>query len=86
MNDALGYIRVSSEEQAGSGLGLEAQRQLIAACCTVKGLRLAEVSEDLGVSGGKPLASRPAGGRLLAAAQKTKAVGAKAGFAVWRND
>jgi DNA invertase Pin-like site-specific DNA recombinase len=31
MNDALGYIRVSSEEQADRELGLEAQRQRIAA-------------------------------------------------------
>jgi hypothetical protein len=28
MKDAIGYIRVSSEEQADSGLGLAAQRQL----------------------------------------------------------
>jgi hypothetical protein len=27
MKDANGYIRVSSEEQADSGLGLEAQRE-----------------------------------------------------------
>jgi DNA invertase Pin-like site-specific DNA recombinase len=40
MNDALGYIRVSSEEQADSGLGLEAQRQRIAAYCAMKELRL----------------------------------------------
>jgi len=33
MNDALGYIRVSREEQSDSGLGLEAQRQRIAAYC-----------------------------------------------------
>jgi len=31
MNNAIGYVRVSSEEQADSGLGLEAQRQRIAA-------------------------------------------------------
>jgi DNA invertase Pin-like site-specific DNA recombinase len=74
MNDAIGYIRVSSEEQADSGLGLEAQRQRIAAYCTMKGLHLAEVFEDPGVSAGKPLASRPAGSRLLAAARKGKAV------------
>jgi DNA invertase Pin-like site-specific DNA recombinase len=61
MEDALGYIRVSSEEQADSGLGVEAQRQRIAAYCAMKGLRLAEVLEDPGISGGKPLASRPAG-------------------------
>ena len=74
MNDAISYIRVSSEEQADSGLGLEAQRQRIAAYCTMKGLHLAEVFEDPGISAGKPLASRPAGCRLLAAAKKDKAV------------
>jgi DNA invertase Pin-like site-specific DNA recombinase len=72
MPDALGYVRVSSEEQADSGLGLEAQRQRIAAYCAMKELRLAEVFEDPGISGGKPLASRPAGSQLLAAAIKSK--------------
>src|SRR5262245_52064589 len=74
MQDAIGYIRVSSEEQADSGLGLAAQRQRIAAYCTMKGLHLAEVFEDPGISAGKPLAGRPAGSRLLAAAKKGKAV------------
>jgi DNA invertase Pin-like site-specific DNA recombinase len=74
MEDAISYIRVSSEEQADSGLGLEAQRQRIAAYCDLKGLRLVEVFEDPGISGGKPLATRPAGSRLLTAARKTKAV------------
>jgi DNA invertase Pin-like site-specific DNA recombinase len=72
MRGALGYIRVSSEEQADSGLGLEDQRQRIAAYCAMKGLRLAEVFTDPGISGGKPLASRPAGSQLLAAAIKRK--------------
>jgi DNA invertase Pin-like site-specific DNA recombinase len=72
MSDALGYVRVSSEEQADSGLGLEAQRQRITAYCAMKGLRLAEVFADPGISGGKPLASRPAGSQLLAAALKSK--------------
>jgi DNA invertase Pin-like site-specific DNA recombinase len=31
MEDAFNYIRLSSEEQADRGLGLEAQRQRIAA-------------------------------------------------------
>jgi hypothetical protein len=74
MKDAISYIRVSSDEQADSGLGLEAQRQRIAAYCALKGLHLAEAFEDPGVSGGKPLASRPAGSQLLAAAKKTQAV------------
>src|SRR5215472_4372673 len=72
MEEAISYIRVSSEEQADSGLGLETQRQRIAAYCQMKGLRLAEVFEDPGVSGGKPLASRPAGSKLLATAKKGK--------------
>ena len=74
MKDAISYIRVSSEEQADSGLGLEAQRQRIAAYCAMKGLHLAEVFEDPGISAGKPLASRPAGCKLLAAAKKGNAV------------
>jgi DNA invertase Pin-like site-specific DNA recombinase len=74
MDDAISYIRVSSEEQADSGLGLEAQRPRIGAYCTMKGLRLAEVFEDPGVSGSKPLASRPAGSKLLAAAKKGKSL------------
>src|SRR5262249_15854474 len=40
----------------------------------MKGLDLAETFEDPGISAGKPLASRPAGSRLLTAAKKTKAV------------
>jgi DNA invertase Pin-like site-specific DNA recombinase len=74
MQHAIGYIRVSSEEQADSGLGLVAQREKIHAYCTLKGLELAEVFEDAGVSGGKPLDRRPAGAKLLATAKKTKAV------------
>lgn len=74
MKTAIGYVRVSSEEQADSGLGLEAQRERIRAFCTLKGLELAEVFEDAGVSGGKPLESRPAGAKLLASARKGKPV------------
>jgi DNA invertase Pin-like site-specific DNA recombinase len=74
MEDAISYIRVSSEEQADSGLGLEAQRQRIAAFCDMKGLHLAQVFEDAGISGGKALSGRPAGARLLAAARRGKVV------------
>jgi DNA invertase Pin-like site-specific DNA recombinase len=50
------------------------QRQRITAYCQLKELHVAEVFEDAGISGGKPLASRPAGSQLLAAARKSKAV------------
>jgi site-specific DNA recombinase len=74
MRTAYGYVRVSSEDQADSGLGLEAQRQRIRAYCALKGLHLAEILEDPGVSGGKALSTRPAGARLLALARKSKPV------------
>jgi DNA invertase Pin-like site-specific DNA recombinase len=74
MRSAYGYVRVSTDEQADSGLGVEAQRQRIRAYCELKGLHLAETFEDLGVSGGKPLGTRQHGGRLLAQARRTRAV------------
>src|SRR5262245_34464271 len=74
MRPAYGYIRVSSDEQADSGLGLEAQRQRIRAYCEAKGLLLTMLFEDPAISGGKPLSSRPAGSRLLADARRHRAV------------
>ncbi len=74
MKTAIGYIRVSSEDQADSGLGLEAQRQRIRGYCELKGLALQEIFEDPAVSGGKPLGTRSAGTRLLAEARKNKPV------------
>jgi DNA invertase Pin-like site-specific DNA recombinase len=74
MREAIAYVRVSSEEQADSGLGLEAQRQRVAAYCQMKDLHLSEIFEDPGIGGGKPLASRPAGSKLLVAAKRGKSV------------
>jgi DNA invertase Pin-like site-specific DNA recombinase len=74
MRTALGYVRVSTDEQAERGLGLEAQRQRIGAYWEMKGLHLTTVFEDPGLSGGKPLGSRSAGGRLLTEARRTKPV------------
>ena len=61
---AIGYRRVSTSEQAGSGLGLDAQQESIATAAQRLGLELAETFTDAGVSGGLPLEQRPA---LLAA-------------------
>ena len=47
---AIGYVRVSTEEQAGSGLGLEAQRAAVLAECERRGWRLVELVEDSGFS------------------------------------
>jgi DNA invertase Pin-like site-specific DNA recombinase len=47
----IGYIRVSTADQTGSGLGLEAQRQKITAECARRGWELLEIAEDAGISG-----------------------------------
>jgi DNA invertase Pin-like site-specific DNA recombinase len=47
----VGYVRVSTGEQAASGLGLEHQRQAIAHAVSQRGLELVEVFEDAGLSG-----------------------------------
>ncbi|MGO9121170.1 MAG: recombinase family protein, partial [Desulfomonilaceae bacterium] len=63
---AIGYCRVSSQEQV-DGTSLKSQEEQIRAYCTMKGIDLAGVLVDAAVSGGKPLADRPAGGKVVAA-------------------
>lgn len=46
MNKAIGYARVSTAEQADSGLSLEAQRAKIRAYCQLHDLELVEIIED----------------------------------------
>lgn len=47
---AFGYTRVSTEDQAQSGVSLEAQEAKIRAYCTAKGWELAKVVQDAGYS------------------------------------
>jgi site-specific DNA recombinase len=47
---AIGYIRVSSEGQAESGLSLAGQEEKIRQYCKLKDLNLIEVVEDAGIS------------------------------------
>ncbi len=62
----VGYARVSTDEQASSGLGLKAQRSLIEAECERRGWELVQVFEDAGASG-KALSGRPALAKALEA-------------------
>lgn len=47
----VGYARVSTEEQAAGGLGLQAQRERIGAYCHARGWHLAGIVVDAGASG-----------------------------------
>lgn len=64
---AIGYIRVSSDEQAREGLSLEAQTKKIQAYCEFAGLELVAIIKDEAVSGFKTLEKRPGGKELLQA-------------------
>lgn len=70
MESAIGYIRVSTDEQAVEGISLDAQRAKLEAYATLRGLTLTEVIVDAGVSAGKPLESRPGGAKLVAALRR----------------
>ena len=58
MKTAIGYIRVSTEQQANEGVSLDAQRAKIEAWCTHNGYELAQVYVDAGISG-KSMDKRP---------------------------
>jgi site-specific DNA recombinase len=62
---AIGYVRVSTERQAGEGVSLEAQAAKVRAMATVQGATLLRIVEDAGASG-KSL-QRPGLAELLAA-------------------
>lgn len=59
------YIRVSHEDQVSDGHSLAMQEERLRAYCAMRGLDVAEVVVDAGVSAGKHLAKRPGGRRLL---------------------
>lgn len=65
---AVGYLRVSTAEQADSGAGLDAQRATIEAECARRGWTLVAVYVDAGASG-KSLDKRPQLAEALAAVE-----------------
>ena len=58
MKKAIGYIRVSTEQQADEGISLAAQRAKIEAWCELNDYELVAIYEDAGVSG-KTVSKRP---------------------------
>jgi DNA invertase Pin-like site-specific DNA recombinase len=68
----IGYIRVSSGEQAASGAGLEAQRRAIRAEARRRGFELVRIAEDAGASG-RSMRGRPGLAEALAAVEAGEA-------------
>ena len=66
---AVGYIRVSTEEQRDSGMSLGAQRESIAAFAKSQGYELLDIIEDAAVSGATKPMDRPGFSRILDLAQ-----------------
>src|ERR1043165_2411295 len=48
---AIGYVRVSTQEQATEGVSLDAQRDKLRAYCKANDIKLIDISADEGVSG-----------------------------------
>lgn len=65
-----GYTRVSTDRQADDGESLDVQRRQLEGYALMHGMELDAVFIERGVSGSKPLADRPEGGRLLADLKK----------------
>jgi len=73
VNQAVAYVRVSTQEQAQHGVSLDAQEARIRAYCLMAGLDLVAVVREEGVSASKPLGTRPGGQELAAAVSGGKA-------------
>ena len=48
---AIGYVRVSTQEQASEGVSLDAQRDRLTAYCKMNGIKLIDIKADEGISG-----------------------------------
>jgi putative DNA-invertase from lambdoid prophage Rac len=61
----IGYVRVSTQEQAKEGLSLETQQRQIEGWAAVKSLEVSKVYVESAVSGSVPLYDRPEGKELI---------------------
>lgn len=62
---AIGYVRVSTQEQSESGLSIQAQIERIQQFCEFRKLPLEKIIRDEGVSASIPLSQRQGGAELI---------------------
>ncbi len=70
----LGYVRVSTDEQASNGVSLDEQRRRVSTYTDAEGLSLIDVESDEGISGSKTT-NRPALQSALTRLRKGEASG-----------
>ena len=70
---AIGYVRVSTAEQAKEGVSLESQAAEIRRYAAARGWVLVDIARDDGVSGSVPLAHRKGGEALMRALETADA-------------
>lgn len=71
----VGYVRVSTEDQAREGVSLGAQRERLAGYCTAHDHELVAIEEDAGISGKVPPNQRPGLAQALERVQSGDADG-----------
>jgi len=67
---AVGYVRVSTDEQASAGYGLDAQEKAIKAFAESQGYELIEIVQDAGISGATRPEERPGFCRIIQLAEE----------------
>lgn len=72
-NKAVLYLRVSTAEQVLTGVSLQAQEERLMAYCALQQLDVVQTYREEGISGSKPLNTRPQGSRLLSVLRAKKA-------------
>lgn len=73
MERAIGYVRVSTEEQSAEGVSLDAQETRIRAYAAMRGFELEAIYREEGVSAKIPLKRRPEGLKLVEAIGRKRA-------------
>jgi DNA invertase Pin-like site-specific DNA recombinase len=71
MENAIGYIRVSTSSQAEEGISMDVQSAKIRAYCELNDINLLEIVEDAGISG-KSISKRPGITRVLDLVKRRK--------------
>jgi len=74
MDKAIGYTRVSTEEQVKEGVSLDAQEERLKAYAKAQNINLVNIIREEGISGTIPLAERPGGADLLQMVGKGKKI------------